>query len=98
MVFQDKLIFLIELTSTSNKQLADAIRVDPSLISRLCSGNRQVPQNAEYLEAMADFFTSRFKTKCQIDALSDIIGNAYLSDYFTVSVPGINENDTVDTR
>ena len=74
MVFQDKLAFLMEITSTSNKKLAEAIKVDASLISRLRSGERHVPQNAEYLNVMAFFFASRCKSKYQLEALSELIG------------------------
>ena len=78
MIFQDKLVFLMELTSTSNKQLAKAIMVDPSLISRLRTGARRVPENAEYIESMANYFALRCNTNYQIDALSEIIGKPNL--------------------
>ena len=78
MIFQDKLIFLMQLTSTSNRQLAVSIRVDPSLISRLRSGNRSVPQNSEYIANMAEFFAVRCKTNYQLEALSEIIGRSYV--------------------
>ena len=74
MIFQDKLVFLMELTSTSNKQLAKAIMVDPSLISRFRTGERRVPENAEYIASMANYFALRCNTNYQIEALSEIIG------------------------
>ena len=79
MVFQDKLVFLMEITSTSNKRLAEAIKVDASLISRLRSGDRHAPKNAEYLDGMAFFFASRCKSKYQLEALSEIIGRSDIS-------------------
>jgi len=88
MIFKDKLAFLMELTSTSNKLLAESIMVDPSLISRLRSGNRRVPQNSEYIEAMSFCFATRCKTNYQISALSEIISSSNISitsDFKTIS-------------
>lgn len=45
MQFNDKLIFLMNITHTSNKELANNISVDPSLISLLHTGKRKQPQN-----------------------------------------------------
>lgn len=45
MTFAEKLVFLMELTATSNKQLAEAVNVDPSLISRLRNARRDAPKN-----------------------------------------------------
>ena len=54
MVFKDKLSFLMGLTETKNRQLAKAITVDPSLVSRFRSGNRTPPDNAEYIKSIVD--------------------------------------------
>ncbi len=79
MVFADKLVILMEITSTSNKQLADAIRVDPSLISRFRSGRRRVPENSEHIGAMAHYFAARCKAKYQLEFLSEVTGMISLS-------------------
>ncbi|MEG2367645.1 MAG: hypothetical protein RSB53_05970 [Oscillospiraceae bacterium] len=85
MTFPDKLIFLMELTSTSNKQLAAAIQLDPSLISRLRSGKRNVPQNAEYIQSMAAYFAKRCSNGYKLQALEDVLGNSSLSPNSPIS-------------
>lgn len=42
MNFSDKLVFLLSVTHTSNIKLAKAINVDPSMISRLRKGRRNI--------------------------------------------------------
>jgi len=70
MVFKEKLAFLMGLTETRNSQLANAIMVDPSLISRLRNGKRNVPSNAEYISSIAKYLASRCTTTLQRDALT----------------------------
>ena len=55
MQFNDKLIFLMNITQTTNKELANNISVDPSLISLLRSGNRKQPQKINHIKNMAYF-------------------------------------------
>lgn len=78
MQFKDKLTFLMKLTQTSNKELADAIMVDPSLISLLRSGKRKQPQNQKYITQMADFFASRCTADFQRNALAEMLGQSIL--------------------
>lgn len=78
MLFPDKLIFLMELTSTSNKQLAEALNVDPSLISRFRRGTRSIPQKSEYFESMSNYFANKCSADYQLKALSETIGNYHL--------------------
>ena len=54
MQFSEKLIFLMNITQTSNKELAMELGVDRSLISLLRSGKRGAPKS---VKKMADFFT-----------------------------------------
>ena len=53
MDFSSKLNFLMNITQTSNKELAKSIYVDPSLISHLKSGNRKRPHNHQHIVNMA---------------------------------------------
>ena len=55
MQFYEKLIFVMNLTQTTNRELALAAQVDPSIISRFRSGKRGIPRNPEPLRSMADF-------------------------------------------
>ena len=57
MKFNEKLILLMKISQTSNKELANGISVDPSLISLLRSGKRKQPQNTNHIFNMAQFFS-----------------------------------------
>ena len=59
MQFSNKLNFLMNITNTSNKELAEGIAVDRSLISLLRSGKRKTPHNHEHVMHMANFFARR---------------------------------------
>lgn len=73
MRFADKLVFLIKLTNSTNKKLADAVNLDPSQISRLRCGVRELPRGAEYLPAMAAYFVALCQNDYQLMALSEQI-------------------------
>lgn len=59
MQFSNKLNFLMNITNTSNKELAEGISVDRSLISLLRSGKRKTPRNHDHIRHMASFFARR---------------------------------------
>ncbi len=71
MQFSEKLIFLMNVTQTSNKELAMELGVDRSLISLLRSGKRGVPKS---VKRMARFFAERSTADFQRYALSDMLG------------------------
>lgn len=71
MQFSEKLIFLMNITQTSNKELAVELGVDRSLISLLRSGKRGVPKN---VKRMARVFAERSTADFQRYALSDMLG------------------------
>ncbi len=73
MQFYEKLSFLLDLTSTSNRVLAQAIHVDPSLISRLRTGKRNLPQNQKYTKPMALYFARHCTTDYQHQALFEML-------------------------
>ena len=66
MQFSEKLIFLMNITQTSNKELAVELGVDRSLISLLRSGKRGVPKN---VKRMARVFAERSTADFQRYAL-----------------------------
>ncbi len=78
MTFSDRIVFLMELTSTTNKQLADAAKVDPSLISLIRTGRREPSKNNTYVRALSDFFSAKCTENYQRIALSEAIGNKNL--------------------
>ena len=78
MTFAEKIVFLMQLTSTSNKQLAEAVKVDPSLISRFRNARRDAPKNTNYTKAMADYFAKKCDGLYQRLALSEAMGRKHL--------------------
>ena len=76
MIFSEKLTFLLKLTDTSNKQLASALAVDPSLISRMRQMRRKPPQNSAHLVGMAGYFSKKCTTDYQRSALAETVGQA----------------------
>ena len=79
MDFNSKLIFLMNITQTSNKELAKSIYVDPSLISHLKSGNRKKPHNYQHIVNMAEFFAKKSQADFQRNAISEMLGKASIS-------------------
>lgn len=78
MTFAEKLIFLMKLTATSNKQPALAVKVDPSLISLLRTARRDAPKNAAHIRAMATYFAKKCAGNYQRIALSEALGRKQL--------------------
>ena len=74
MQLYEKLNFLLDLTFSTNRMLAQAIQVDPSLISRLRTGARRLPRNQKYVKPMAQFFAKRCTADYQRQALSEMLG------------------------
>lgn len=74
MKFSDKLVFLMKVTQTSNKELAEGISVDPSLISLLRTGKRKQPHNTNHIKNMASFFSRRCSTGFQRNAIAEMLG------------------------
>lgn len=80
MDFSSKLNFLMNITQTSNKELAKSIYVDPSLISHLKSGNRKRPHNHQHIVNMAEFFAKKSQAEFQRNAISEMLGKASISN------------------
>ena len=78
MNFFQKLDFLMNLTNTSNSALARYISLDPSHVSRLRSGGRNLAKNADYLPLMADYFAKKCDTDYQKAALNDAMQHEYI--------------------
>lgn len=90
MIFSDKLIYLMSLTNTSNKQLSIVVSLDPSLISRLRNGRRGLPQNLDYVKVMAKYFAQKITTDYQRSSLAETIGQNYLK--LRLEIPVLSEN------
>ena len=74
MQFYEKLIFIMDLTQTSNQGSPGQSIPDPATISRLRTGKRGIPRNPEPLRSMALFFAGRCVTEYQRRALSEMAG------------------------
>lgn len=75
MNFSSKLIFIMNITQTSNKQLANSMNVDPSLISLFRNNKRGVPKNKNYIQAMGKYFAKKCVSVHQKSALAEAMGN-----------------------
>ena len=73
MYFKEKLKLLMDLFKISNSQLARAINVDASLISRWKSGQRQVTAQSPHLPALAQYFIRYHGYQYQHEALNRIL-------------------------
>lgn len=78
MQFSDKLNFLVQITQTTNKELAAELSVDRSLISLLRNGKRGLPRKRDLVEKMALFFARRCTAEFQRHALSEMLGQSVL--------------------
>lgn len=74
MVFADKLTFLLNITSTTNVQLAHGVRIDPSMVSKLRHGVRGAPKNIENMRSVARYFAKKCYGEYQRAALSETMG------------------------
>ena len=73
MLFSDKLIFLMDLTGTSNLALAKEIGTNPAQISLMRTGQRGAPQKAGRLRAMAEYFAKKSTTAYHRAALAETL-------------------------
>lgn len=78
MQFSIKLNFLMNITNTSNKELAEGISVDRSLVSLLRNGKRKMPRNHEHIHRMASFFARRCSAEFQLHAIAEMLGKPEL--------------------
>ena len=88
MQFCEKLIFIMNLIQTSNRELAESISADPSLVSRLRTGKRGMPRNKKLLQDMARYFARRCTTDYQRRALAEIVGTNMI---FTIKIDQLSE-------
>ena len=78
----------------SNADLAKAVGIDPSLISRYISGSRKLKKNSKQAEEITEYLLSRADTVEKIDWLTEQFEQANLPTD-TGSVLGIKQNLTL---
>jgi hypothetical protein len=75
MVFSEKLKILMDLTNTSNKRLANYLIVDPSMVSQLRTGARNVTRKNNHVKNMAFYFADKCQSPSRMLALHELIQN-----------------------
>ncbi|NLV20851.1 MAG: transcriptional regulator [Syntrophomonadaceae bacterium] len=106
MEFHEKLDFLMNITKTSNRSLAQHTFLDASHISRLRRGERKLVKEADYLKNMAAYlarqFTEEYQKKALLEALQqpavllqspDLTAEAI---YHWLLDPGDKETDAIN--
>lgn len=73
-MFHDKLTLLMNLQGISNRDLAGALHIDASLVSRWRTGNRLPTQNSPYLQDISHFFANNSSQPYQKVALLAAMG------------------------
>jgi len=79
MTFSDKLTFLLDLCGVTNADLARAADIDPSQVSRLKNGTRNIPKRIRTVELMARFFAEKCTSDYQRSALADVVRDKSLT-------------------
>lgn len=79
MSFAEKLSFLMYISETSNKELASALSVDPSMVSLMRTGKRKLSKNPAQAKKMAAYFARRCSAPFQRQALSEMLGQVAIS-------------------
>ncbi len=75
MTFSEKLSFLLDISGTSNAELARAADIDPSQVSRLKNGTRNIPKRIRTIELIAEHFAQQCTSDYQRTAIAEKIGD-----------------------
>lgn len=78
MLFSEKLIYLQQIANVSNKELAAALSVDPSFVSRMRNQRKKPPNNIRHIKNMSECFAKKCTTDYQLSALAEIMGDAHI--------------------
>ncbi len=89
MTFSEKLISLMNLTSTTNIALAQGTGIDPPQVSRLRKGVRGMPRNSEIVRRVSAYFAGKCMSDYQFSALCELTGDVRLRTPRSVS--GVSE-------
>ncbi len=75
MNFNEKFNLLMKMVHTTNFELAEVLEVDPSLISRWRTGERQVGNSSPYLPKIAQYFAQNAQEDFQKVAILELTGH-----------------------
>ena len=73
-MFSEKLDFLMNIIGISGGALAHATSLDPSYISRLRNGKRELPKGQHFMNTLAHYFAENIKTDYQKKLLCEAMG------------------------
>ena len=79
MPFAEKLTFLMHICQTGNKDLAQELGVDPSMVSLMRTGKRRLSKDPAMAEKMGLFFAQRCSAPFQRQALAETLGQLSIS-------------------
>ncbi len=83
-MFFEKFNFLMDITNTKNKVLADLANVDASYISRLRKGTRKLSDKQQFLAMFASYFAENIKTDYQKKAFCSFMGISEFPEFENV--------------
>lgn len=72
-MFGKKLDVLMKLLNVSNVELAKAVYIDPSYISKFRKGERKLPRNSEFLFDICDYLVSVAIEKNRLNLVKDLL-------------------------
>jgi hypothetical protein len=86
MRFNEKFNLLMKMSNTTNTLLANAINVDPSLVSRWRTGSREPGDNSRFIQQIGTYFASRARHDFQRVALLELTGHSLEDKHVEESV------------
>ncbi|MGE0075241.1 MAG: helix-turn-helix domain-containing protein [Sphaerochaetaceae bacterium] len=75
MQFNEKINLLMKMANTTNTKLADALGIDPSLVSRWRTGAREPNDDSRYIQLIGIYFASQAKQDFQRVAILELTGH-----------------------
>lgn len=75
MLFGEKIHLLMKMSNTTNAKLANALGIDPSLVSRWRTGSREPSGDSRYFHMIGVYFAAQAKQDFQRVALLEITGH-----------------------
>lgn len=75
MQFSEKINLLMKMANTTNSKLAEALGIDPSLVSRWRTGAREPGEDSRYIQLIGMYFASQARQDFQRVALLELTGH-----------------------
>ena len=75
MQFSEKINLLMKMANTTNTKLAEALGIDPSLVSRWRTGAREPGEDSRYIQLIGMYFSTQARQDFQRVALLELTGH-----------------------